>query len=367
VGGRLIKIRGGGDPLPGDGKFGFTLGPVATNATGDTAFIVVAKDLPVPWGLTAGVYRTVFGFLLPVMLPGITRAPDGQPFQGAAFNAHMNSRYDTVFPGLVCSTTPSSVPNPGANPCSTGKLAFGIYRANVLGQIGAVAPPGSPAPGGSTFDYAQVPFINDAGDIAFDAHVFGEACNNPQSTRIFCGESVYLKNARSGAVASIAHQGQLSPAGKKYYLAFGPVLNDFGDLVFIGDLSSAGTGENAVFLYSHGITSTLAKPGDSMPGGGIFSRAGGFPRTAYLNNNLEVAFVGTLQNGDQGLYRWKNGMVTLVAKTGMTIAGIGTIANLDDLGAGSASTQVAINDLGQILFAANLTAGGGALLVANPQ
>ncbi len=372
-GNSLIKVRAAGDPLLGGAKFGYNLGPVPMMAGGDTAFISTDLSLPEPWGLAAGVYRTVFGIPIPipVMLPGVTRAPGGSVFQGAAFNVQMNNSYETVFPGMICSTAPSSVPNPLPNPCSTGKLAFGIYQANILGQIDAIVQPGSPAPGGSTFDYAQVPFNNNSGDVAFDGHVFGEVCNDPQgqqSFRIFCAESVYLRDGRSGALVSIAHQGRPSPvSGKQYYSAFAPVLNDLGDLVFLADLSANGTQENAVFLYTHGATITIAKPGDSMPGGGIFKQAGTFPHNAYLNNNLEVAFIGTLNSGDQGLYLWKNGAILLVAKTGMKVDGGATIANLDDFGAGAASTQIATNDHGQIIFAANVTAGGGAILVATPR
>jgi len=254
-------------------------------------------------------------------------------------------------------------------PCDTGKqLAFGIYQANVFGEISTIVEPGSPAPGGSTFDYAQVPFNNNVGDIAFDGHVYGEACRDAQTQpgRIFCDESVYLRRALTGAIVSIAHQDQPSPVfNQTYNFAFGPVLNDFGDLVFIGNLSA--TGNNAVFLYAHGITITIAKPGDPMPGGGHFKQAGGFPHTAYLNNNGEITFIATLDDGGQGLYVWKNGSLILVAKTGTTVGSGEVIKNLDDFGVGAASTQIAINDHGQIVFAANLTTGSSAVLVATPR
>jgi hypothetical protein len=66
------------------------------------------------------------------------------------------------------------------------------------------------------------------------------------------------------------------------------------------------------------------------------------------------------------LYVCKNGRTTLVAKTGSTVDGGRVIANFDDFGAGSASSQIATNNRGQILFAANLTSGGAALLIATP-
>jgi hypothetical protein len=366
----LAKVAAAGESLPGGLTFGYTLGPIGMTQLGDTAFISTDLTVPTPLGLDAGVFRTAFGIPVPVpvMLPGQTVAPGGKRFYGAAFNAEINNRGEVVFPGIVCSGAPLKPPSPA---CQTGRLAFGIYQADSLGHITAVVEPGSPAPGGSTFDYAQVPFNNNAGDVAFDAHVFSDPCNDSQGqqgSRIFCEESVYLKNGRSGAIVSVAHQGQDSPVlGQKYNLAFGPVLNEAGDLVFIGNLS--GSGENGVFLYSQGTTTVIAKPGGDMPGGGVLKRAGGLPHTAYLNNSGAVAFIATLTNGDHGLYFWKNGALTLVAKTGMEVDGGGVIANLNDFGFadGSASSQVAINDNGQILFAAKLTTGPGALLLATPR
>ena len=228
-----------------------------------------------------------------------------------------------MFPGLICSAAPSSVPPPGApplpNPCDKGKLAFGIYQADLLGRISAVVEPGSPAPGGSTFDYVSGPVQQQFRRRGLRRSRLRRGMHRLSRSarcRIFCGESVYLKDGRTGKITSIAHQGQRSPVpGKKYQVAFGPVLNDLGDLAFLADLST-GSGEYAVFLYSHGNTITIAKPGDSMPGGGVLKQAGGFPHNAYLNNNQEVAFIGTLSDGGQGLYRgrtepsgWSPGMV----------------------------------------------------------
>ncbi|MBV8820463.1 MAG: hypothetical protein JO022_19040 [Acidobacteriaceae bacterium] len=366
----LTKVRAAGDPLPGGAKFGYTLGPISMNIGGDTAFISTDLSVPLPLGLGAGVYRTVFDspLVTPLVLPGVTRTPAGTVYQGAAFNAQLNDLYNTVFPGMICSTAATKVPAFLPNPCSQGQLAFGIYQADILGRITAIVEPGTAAPGGSTFDYAQVPFNNNLGDIAFDGHVYADPCNDSsgqQASRVFCDESVFLRNGRTGAIVSIARQGRPSPvAGQNYNYAFGPVLNNLGDLVFLGNLSQSG--KNAVFLHSQGTTVVIARPGDALPGGHVMAQAGTFPHNAYVNDNRQVAFVATLDNGDQGLFVWSEGTVRLVAKTGTQLGG-STIANLDDFGAGAASTQLAINDRGQILFAANLASGVDALVLATPK
>jgi len=49
-----------------------------------------------------------------------------------------------------------------------------------------------------------------------------------------------------------------------------------------------------------------------------------------------------------------------------TVTGAGVISDLDEFGYGWASTQVSINEVGQVLFAAHFQDGGGAMLVASP-
>jgi hypothetical protein len=141
--------------------------------------------------------------------------------------------------------------------------------------------PGILPPGGGTFDFAQSPWINDPGDIAFGAHVAGEECIDfgiPQTVQIHCAESVYLKGAATGLIESIAHQGSPAPGGGTYRFAFGPVMNNQREIVFIGDLTPPpGFGSAlAVFLNSHGTTSAIARPGDPMPGGENFVSASFF-------------------------------------------------------------------------------------------
>lgn len=166
----------------------------------------------------------------------------------------------------------------------------------------------------------------------------------------------------------IARVGWPSPvSGRNYGPAFGPLLTPSGDVVFIADVSVGSDGtETSVFLYTRGKYIVIAAPGVAMPGGGTFARTGFANQNVTINNQGDIVFVATLTNGDQGLYRWRHGILSLVAKTG-TDTGAGTILNLDDFGNGFASSQVSVNDAGQILFAAKFQGGGGAMLVATPR
>ena len=77
-------------------------------------------------------------------------------------------------------------------------------------------------------------------------------------------------------------------------------------------------------------------------------------------------FNALLDNGDEGLYVFSHGSLSLVAKTGTVIPGVGKIAALDFFSLGVPSSFARINNRGQVAFGAALTNGGGALLLATP-
>jgi hypothetical protein len=372
--GQISEIMRSGQPAPGGGTFGALVwGHTDLNGKGDVAFAFALDPFTFPLGMNSGIYRFTHatGTLSAVMVPGVTPAPGGGTFQGAFLHASINNRGDIAFAGIVPTTAGIS-----------GDLGIGVFLADKKGQISSVLSPGDPAPGGGTFDFAENPWINDKGDIAFGAHVAGEECIDlgvPQSVRIFCAESVYVKKAASGEIQSIAHQGDPAPGGGTYRLAFGPVLNNRGDIAFIGDLTPApAVGEDlAVFLHSKGETVPVARPGDPMPGGGNLARASFVILDAGLNNRSNVAFSAILDTDenddgvdDTGLYVSSRAVLHLVARTGTMIPGVGTIAHLGFPDAPNVSTSplsgAAINNRGQVFFHATLTDGTGVLLIATP-
>jgi hypothetical protein len=368
--GELSQIVRAGQDAPGGGTFedALVLGPVRLNDGGDVAFAFALTPFTPPLGFNSGVYRFSHSSneVTPVLVPGVTPAPGGDVFVGTYFRTSINNRGDVGFAGMV----PASI-GPGA---SIG-LGLGAFRADKRGQITSVARPGDPAPGRGTFDFAIDPYINDGGDVGFDAHVVGEECILPRV--IFCATSVYFKKATTGEIRSIAHQGEPAPGGGTYRLAFGPVLNNSGEIVFIGDLTLAPDAGQAlgVFLHSKGTTIPVARPGDPMPDSGNLVTASFFISNYHLNNRGDVVFNGILNtdvNGDgvpdTGLFVWSKGSLHLVARTGTVIPDIGTIAHLNPPGVQAPPLQGAalINDHGEVFFQATLADGSGVLLVATP-
>jgi hypothetical protein len=167
------------------------------------------------------------------------------------------------------------------------------------------------------------------------------------------------------------------------------VLNDAGDIAFAGAFPAnpPGTGLNptnndnniGVFLNRHGQNIPVAQPGDPLPGGGHLKTAGFYTADLGLNNQGVIAFSGTLDttdpvNGDgfndTGLYTWSRGTLSLVARTGTVIPGLGTIQALLSPGEEGSTSPLgggeAFNNRGQILFQATLTDGRGVLLLYTP-
>ena len=364
--GQMTSIASAGQPLPGGGVMGYTLSPLAMNDSGDVAFIVTRdgpENVPSPLGFNAGVYRydSRLG-AVPVIVPGVTALGDSLAW-GSHFVAAVTNRGEIFFPAMICSNAPTTIQTVSCPDGTGSRLTWAVYRADSGGTIGAVVKPGDPAPGGGWFDMAHGPAVNDRGDVAFTAHTYGENCALEA-----CKDSLYVKRSPSGTIEPVARSGDPSPVpGKNYSAAFGAVINPAGDIVFLADLSAAGDlSEVAVFLFTRGKMVVIAKPGDPMPGGGTFMTAGAYSHNAYMNNQGEIAFVGTLQGGDNALYFWRKGTIGLVAKTG-TPTGAGTISTMDDFGGGLGNTQIAMNDAGQIIFAAKFQEGGGGLLLANPR
>ena len=376
IGSSIAQIVRSGDPAPGGGTLGpfGIIGHASLNDPGDLAFAFNGDPFTLPFGVNSGVYRFTANrnTTTAIVVPFVTPAPSGGVFQGSDILATINNGGDVVFAGIINT-------DHGINVEPITGLGVGVFLQDRQGALTSVAVPGDPAPGGRTFDFAQNPWINDAGSIAFGAHVAGDPCDDfgaPQDQRIICGESIYFKPAPKGPIVSIAHQGDPAPGGGVFNIAFGPVLNSRGDILFIGDLGTDphGFGPGGVFLFTKGRLEAVARPGDAMPGGGHFATSSPLIQNYGINNGGDVTFDAALDTGpaeapDTGLYVSSGGVVQLVARTGTVIPGVGTVAGiLNSLGFTFPSGGCTINNRGQVLFSALLTGGGNStvLLLATP-
>jgi hypothetical protein len=109
-----------------------------------------------------------------------------------------------------------------------------------------------------------------------------------------------------------------------------------------------------------------------MPGGGKITVIG----FANLNNMGDLFFNAALDTKEEGLYRYSKGAVSLIAKTGTVIPGVGTIFDLEQgnsLLPGLPAAPMGFpngfaipNDRGQVAFVATLKDARIGLLLATP-
>jgi hypothetical protein len=255
-------------------------------------------------------------------------------------------------------------------------LGAGIFRADRQNHITPVVVPGDPAPGGSYFDYARTPWINDAGDIAFAVHVAGEPCISfaPQSVFIGCLENLYVKDAARGEVRLVARRGDPRPGGGTYRYLFSPLINNAGAVSFMeSDISPDGfVFGTGVFLHQRGKIAPIALPGDVMPGGGRMMGAGPVINAYDHTTSGDVSFdalLDTDEDGDgqpdSGLYIWSGGSLRVVARTG-TVTPRGNIAGLQPpCGCPVSYSGAKMNESGTVAFQATLTDGTGVLISAS--
>lgn len=380
----VVAYSGSTDPEGVTYSTGFP-GPISVNDAGDGAFAF--RLLPAPGGgansvLNAGLYRYDHATGAVTTVAKSCRPPyvGCGPFAGFNFGVNLNSRGNLTFHG-VTKTSYGTYPNPEDGGALYG---VGIYRADLQNNITPIVVPGDPAPSGGLFNNLRNSWQNDRGDIAFGGHT--DAAGEAPCAVLSCAESIYVRRASVGSIVSIAHRGDTAPVpgGLKFDYAFGPRINNRGDVVFVGCLTSTvamgitcGT-NRGVFLYADGTLSAVVYPGQVFTAEGdpyTAIRASNIVNNYYVNDRRDVVF--TLQydadaNGDgakdSGVFTYIDGTYEVVAKTGDVIAGIGTIAHIaqpvNTAAASSPQGYSLINSRGDIMFQATLSDGTGTLLLA---
>ena len=360
--GRFAPLALSGESAPGGGIYGSgLLDPLSLNDSGDVAFSFDLEPFDFPIEANASLYR--YGHntqtVAPVVLPG-TPAPGGGTFAGVGFGPHLNNRGEIAFAGVV----PADI-----GPGSELGLGVGLFLADRQDRLRAIVRPGDAAPGGDTFDWAAYPWNNDAGDIAFVAHLVEQGPCPPPEVDIFCPMAgVYQYHAATGTIECVAQPDDPAPDGGVFNFTFFPRLNHRGDLVFAGR-TSAHPGSFGLFLESGGDLRALIVEGDPVPGGGHFlslEPGSTVDNPIQINNRGAVSFLAVLDTdvdhdgrADTGLFEWCDGSTTLVARTGTIVPGVGTIRHVR-------LHDTASNDRGQAVFWARLTDRREVMLLATP-
>jgi hypothetical protein len=346
--------------LPTPGSVTGSLTPTGINNAGNAAFSYGPPEDPL--GKNFGLYRysAASKTVSSVVVPGVSSVPIAGTLQGVFFETSINSRDEICFTGLINTNVPLQ---------DGEAIGKGIFVADKAGKIRKVVIPGDLAPFGKIFDFAELAWINDRGDVGFGAHVQGEefiVSDPPNPPLPGDPDSVYLSEAPSGQIISIAHQGDPAPGGGVFRRAFGPILNNSGQILFVGDLTAPpGVAQSqGLYLFKRSATVPVVRPGDVLPDGTLVT-VSDLVNGHHLNSAGEISFLAQLNTGDEAIYVKSGNTFRLVAKNGMSIPSVGTISNFDfgfPLNGGAVN-----NDRGQVVFSAILVEGGAALIVATPR
>jgi hypothetical protein len=390
-------------------------GPASLSNSGDAAVSwpllpvppTAAPPAPAPVGgqharLHAGVYRYDAGTgSVSVIAKTGSPAPGGGTFAGASSTTSINSSGSVAFLGIT-ETPYGTFLYQSPTDASPRKFGVGVYLADNRDHIVPIAVPGDLAPEGGAFDMTRNPSVNDNGDVAFDGRLStgGPSCNN-----LTClTRGIYVRWASTGTIEKIAGVGDVAPIPPlgsvvyKDYL-YGPFVNNQGQVLFQGGVddpyylpaASPTLVTRGLFLADHGQITPIVYPGLAVTTSGgqqfTFWRASFIGYNHTIGNDGTVAFAAQYlddANGDgvrdSGVFVWRDGTYSLVAKTGDSLPGIGVIREILAPASIVANSQsrpsggIQLNSRGQVAFHATLEAvvpsptvlGIGVLLVATP-
>jgi hypothetical protein len=264
---------------------------------------------------------------------------------------------------------------------SVGILGAGIFLFS-NGEISLLARQGDPAPDGGVLGFPSAPWLNNSGQVAFQAQL------PDGNTGIF----LYVE----GKLVQIVRPGQPSPEADVFELTFTPNVNSNGQIAFaawlkervggvylfsevgitrIGgqgdtvdrvprftnvDLSPAEINANgtvifrafsfpgATGLYDDSVA-PIARQGAAAPDGGVFMDV----MQPSVNDSGQVAFrarfAGFFPSQNSGLYLEEAGKVTKIARNGDSAPGGGEF---------SSAASPTINNASQIVFEGSVSAPG---------
>ncbi len=305
--GNITRVAGHGDPIDRAPQF-IDASPEGINRAGEVVFS--ARMFPGGYALLSGAPSTL-----------IATAGDPAPGGGVftyVYQPAVSDSGQTIFRGF---TTSSGV---------------GLYSP-IDGVLRRIAGVGDPAPGGGAFTNLSYPSINNNGDVAFLG--FNSYPSTP-GLFLFSG----------GQFRRFIAFGDAAPGGGTFAYLDYTSLNDAGQLAFSAVVTAPG--RSGIFRASEGSVQTIAQSGDAAPGGDTFNFTSlSFRNRPSLNASGQVAFGGQLSTGFRGVFLSTDGVLTSIARPGDQVPGAGAIVYAD---------TASLNDAGQVAFSASTTAAGRA-------
>lgn len=258
---------------------------------------------------------------------------------------------------------------------------MGVWAAKsnsltLVARAGLQQPPGTPS--GTRFERFSSIRVNSSGNAAFSSTIMPYLVGPSYP---FQNHGIWVE--ANGGQRLVARQGGQPPgvaAGAKFSWLPSHVLNDQGQVAFLGSMLNDGSG-GVTFVNSDGIWSEgfgsltlIARTGSPAPGLAMTNPLQRILTLAF-NNAGQVAFYGTDSSRNNGLWAQdRAGVLRLIALNGQQIDvddgpgfDLRTIADVQFVGgAGIGSGRGSgFNDLGQIAFFARFTDGTSGVFVSN--
>lgn len=210
----------------------------------------------------------------------------------------------------------------------------GIYLSNgtAAGTIEVARTGQAPASGPGTFRSFEGPFLNNAGQTAFNVEFSGSNVDLYNRGSIYRGDGAALTQiVRAGDAAPTSDGGFEG----SFLILDEPILNDLGQIAFLAeiDLQDIGNpfGQFGIFFHDDALgLLSVARAGDALDGSTINSLylSNGLRQpsgSVGLNNLGQVAYSYTLTDGRSGVAIWSSTPVpeptslALIGLTGMTL------------------------------------------------
>jgi hypothetical protein len=290
---------------------------------------------------------------------------------GTANNLQLAARSGSAAPGTEAGTTFSQFGNVVAN--AAGQIAFtadldvtspavgtdgGIWRGTPS-SLALVARHSTAAPGtNGHFSSFGTVALNNAGHVLFDAQF---ATANASGTGLWTGTS--------GALAPVAAAGGQAPGmpnGTVFTTFFEHYINANNEVLLLANDSSNKPG---LWTGTPGALNLVAHQGLTAPGtnGAHFASIS----SPEINAAGEVAFVGTIESGAQGIWATDaRGAVQLIALEGTSLAvGTGDLRQISFLsfqygGGNQDGMPSSLNDAGVLSFHAEFNDGSAGVFTA---
>ena len=174
-----------------------------------------------------------------------------------------------------------------------------------------IAREGNAAPGttaGVNYLTLGVPTLNDTGQIAFTTRLTGTGVTGANDAALYAGTLV--------SPQLVARSGDAAPgtgAGVNYFIPGAPALNDVGQVAYFAALAGSvtpGVDDEAVYAGNFASPQLIARRGDAAPGAAAGVNFSDFAFGPSLNDAGQVAYMAILSGSgvssanDLGLYAY---------------------------------------------------------------